>query len=63
VVEIRIYGEIPDEYSPQGTDYGSNLKIYHDIISELKKKEELIEELHLALYLFNNLHLVNYCQQ
>jgi hypothetical protein len=59
VVEIRIYGEIPDEYSPQGSDYGSNLKIYHDIINELKEKEELIEELHLALYLFNNLHLLN----
>lgn len=59
MVEVRVYGRAPSDYSAQGTDYGSNLKIYHDILNEIKQEEEKIKEVHLALYLFNNLHLLN----
>lgn len=59
MVEVRIYGRAPNDYSSQGTDYGSNLKIYQDILNEIKHEEEKIEEVHIALYLFNNLHLLN----
>ncbi|MGB9615644.1 MAG: hypothetical protein ACPL3B_09085, partial [Fervidobacterium sp.] len=59
MVEFKIYGRIPDGYSSQGTAYGSNSRIYQDIVDELKQKEESIEEVHLALYLFNNMHLLD----
>jgi len=59
MVHIRLYSSFPSEYSSRGTAYGSNSKIYQDIIGELKQRENKIKEIHLTLYLFNNAHLYN----
>lgn len=54
---MKIYNSIPEEYSSQGTCYGSNRKIYLDFVNELRQRENAIKNVHLALYLFNNAYL------
>jgi len=54
---IRTHSRAPPEYSSQGTVYGSNSKIYLDIVNELTYRENEVEQIQLALYLFNNRQL------
>jgi len=54
---MRVYSEVPRVFSGSGTPLGSNERIYHDFVNELKENEDGIKEVHLVLYLFNNIIL------
>jgi phosphatidylserine/phosphatidylglycerophosphate/cardiolipin synthase-like enzyme len=53
-VIASVYVAIPEKASSEGSDVGSNPRVYYGIEQELKARESDIKEIHLALYLFNN---------